>query len=272
LKKKTDKRAELELSGIRATRPKVAKSRPAERKVTVNPAGLITAIVCLGFALLVLTNLESIGNTINRPVSKVRMENEWQWVPESDIRSVVSAYMGQGFFAFDVNALKQDLEQHPWVRQAAVARVWPDSIALRLEERVAIARWQDEQLLSQQGEIFSPTITSAHPALPRLSGPEQSQVQVMRQYQLLTEVLFPAGLRLTGLQLSSRGSWELEINDRIAVVAGREQVLARVDRFISFYEQRPALEQDAISAVDLRYDNGLAVVRSEDSLAGVAAR
>lgn len=272
MSKKTDRRAELELSGIRATRPRVDKSRPPARQTQFNPAALMSGVTCLLVAILVLMNLDAIAGYINRPVTKVRMENQWQWVQETEVRRVVATYMGQGFFAFDVNALKQDLERHPWVRQAAVARVWPDSIALRLEEEVAIARWQEEQLLSQQGEIFAPPVTSAHAALPRLSGPELSQVQVMRQYQLLNEVLFPAGLRLTGLHLSARGSWQLEINERIKVVAGRQQILPRINRFIRFYEQRPALEQEAISAVDLRYDNGLAVSRSGDSLSGVAAR
>lgn len=269
---KTHKRAEMELSGIRATRPRVVKSRPVARQSQFKPANLLGAIVSLAMAILVLVNLDAIGGYVNRPVSKVRMENQWQWVEESDIRRIVAGYMGQGFFAFDVNTLKQDLEQHPWVRQAAVARVWPDTVALRLEEKVAIARWQEGALLSQQGEIFAPPAIAEHAGLPRLSGPEQSQIQVMRQYQLLNEVLFPAGLRLTGLQLSSRGSWELEINEQITVAAGREQVLERINRFIAFYEQRPATEKEAISAVDLRYDNGLAVARSEQALSGVAAR
>jgi cell division protein FtsQ len=270
--RKTDKRAELQLSGIRATRPRVAPSKPAARQAQFKPAALVSAVAGLGLAVLVLVNIDVIGDYINRPVTKVRMENQWQWVQETDVRRVVGAYMGQGFFAFDVEALKQDLERHPWVGRAAVARVWPDSIAVRLEEKVAIARWQDEQLLSQQGEIFAPPITSAHAALPRLSGPKQSQIQVMRQYQLLNEVLFPAGLRLTGLDLSSRGSWQLEINDRINVVAGRERVLPRINRFITFYERRPASEQGEINSVDLRYENGLAVARSSDSPSGVAAR
>lgn len=262
----------MELSGIRATRPRAGKLKPAAPKSQFKPGPLIGALAGLGMVVLVLLNLDSIGGYVNRPVTKVRMDNQWQWVAESDIRRIVAGHMGQGFFTFDVNALKQDLELHPWVRQASVARAWPDSVALHLEEKVAIARWQDAALLSQHGEIFTPPVIAEHATLPRLSGPEQSQVQVMRQYQLLNEVLFPAGLRLTGLQLSSRGSWELEINDQITVVAGREQILERINRFIAFYERRPVSEKDAISAVDLRYDNGLAVVRSEQALSGVAAR
>lgn len=222
--------------------------------------------------LSVAANLEGINNFVNRPVSKIKLESQSARINESEVGRLVAKYIGTGFFGFDVNGLKADIERHPWVRQASVTRVWPDSVALNIQERIAIARWGDTELLSQQGERFSPPNIGSASVLPRLSGPEGSQAKVMQQFQFLNELFSPVDLRLSELTLSERGSWDLVVNDRIAIAVGREKLIERVNRFIAFYQQETDFDRDAIAKVDLRYDNGLAIARVDESLPGVASR
>ena len=94
----------------------------------------------------------------------------------------------------------------------------------------------------------------------------------MEQYRALSQQLFSAGLRVTALSLSQRGNWTLELNREITVTAGREQVSERLGRFIDFYRSQQDTGARAIVSVDLRYDNGLAIKRAEEELAGVAVR
>lgn len=185
---------------------------------------------------------------------------------------MLSAYMGDGFFNFDVNGVKRELEDHPWVSVAAVKRVWPDSLSLLLTEEVAIARWGDGQLLNQQGEIFQPSNVTSLTALPRLTGPVESQFEVMQQFQLLSQILFPAGLRLNALALSNRGSWDLILAEDIEVAVGRDDVISKLKRFVEFYQSQPAAQTAQFRTVDLRYSNGIAVKTIEQDLAGVAVR
>jgi len=233
---------------------------------------VVLGVFCCGMILLAAANLQDIATFINRPVSQIKIENQWNRLAESEIRQVLAPYIGTGFFALDVNELKSEIESHPWVRRASVARVWPDSLSLSLQEKVAIARWGENQLLSQQGEQFSPPNYGGASALPKLSGPEGSQSRVMQQYQFLNELFSPADLRLSELKLSERGSWELVVNDQIAISAGREKLIERVNRFISFYQSESNFDRIAIVAVDLRYDNGLAISRNDEELSGVAVR
>ena len=103
-----------------------------------------------------------------------------------------------------------------------------------------------------------------------MSGPIDSQIEVMEQFQLMSQLLFSSGLRLGGLTLSQRGSWYLTLNDSMQVAVGREQVIERLQRFIEFYEGQPATQTAEFSSVDLRYDNGIAVENSREELAEVA--
>lgn len=247
----------------------VTRAKPA---TGIKRSHVVMGTVCCLLILLIAANLQDISRFINRPITKVKLENQWTKLSEREVSQMLAAYMGSGFFAFDVVGLKNDIERHPWVRQASIQRVWPDSVSLRIDEKVAIARWGETQLLSQQGEKFAPAQMGNAASLPKLSGPEGSQDRVMQQYQFLNELFSPADLRLSELTLSERGSWELVVNDRIAVAAGREKIIERVNRFISFYQREPEFERLAITSVDLRYDNGLAIARSEEELSGVAAR
>ena len=64
--------------------------------------------------------------------------------------------------------------------------------------------------------------------LPILSGPIDSQIRVMEQYQLMNQLLYSSGLKLNGLTLSMRGSWDLTLNESIRVAVGRIEVVETI--------------------------------------------
>lgn len=243
------------------------KPRNTHRKVAI-----VFGVLLLGGLSLLARNFDQVSHFVNRPVTKVRMDNQWQRISGSDVRTILAPYMGAGFFRLDVTALKNDLEAHPWVGQASVKRLWPDSIAINLREEVAIARWGEGAVLSQEGEIIRPHNAHELGMLPVLSGPDGSQIEVMQRYQIVSELLFRSGLRLTALGLSPRGSWQLSIDNDYTIVAGRDQMMERLQRYVDFYKSTPELQATPIESVDLRYDNGIAVNFVDTDPAEVAAR
>ena len=105
-----------------------------------------------------------------------------------------------------------------------------------------------------------------------LSGPQGSQLELMQRYQQISELLYSSGLRLTALELSARGSWQLMINEEYQVVVGRDQVMERLQRFLDFYNAEPAMRSALIESVDLRYDNGVAVEFTAEDVTELAVR
>jgi len=120
--------------------------------------------------------------------------------------------------------------------------------------------------------MFEPPAAWNPAGLPALSGPTDSHNLVMEQFQLVSQLLFPAGLRLTGLRLSPRGSWDLQVNDSMEVAAGRTEVISRLNRFVEFYRAWPPAQMASIESVDLRYDNGIAVKTAPQKPVAVALR
>jgi len=246
-------------------------NQPLNLRAALLRKSAVLVLFVLGLAVLVFQNSELVAERIGQPITKVRMDNQWQNVAEAEVGQVLESFMGAGFFEFDVAGVKARLEQHPWIRQATVKKQWPDSIALTLVEEVGIARWNEDGLINQYGEVFRPG--QRHGLnLPRLSGPDDSQMKVMEQFRAVNQLFFPAGLRVTELRLSERGNWSLQLNDRIAVTAGRGDVMERLSRFLEFYNDQPAESATTLVGVDLRYDNGFAVRKINEDLSGVAAR
>lgn len=231
----------------------------------------VLIVFVLGLSVLVIQNSTLVAERIGRPITKVRMDNQWQNVAEAEVGQILESFMGAGFFEFDVAGVKAKLEQHPWIRQATVKKQWPDTIALNLVEEVGIARWGEDELINQYGEIFRPG-TQQGLSLPRLSGPSDSQMKVMEQFRAVNQLFFPAGLRVTELRLSERGNWSLQLNDRLGVTAGRGDVMHKLTRFLEFYNEQTEDSAATLVAVDLRYDNGFAVRKINEDLSGVAAR
>lgn len=260
-------------SGIHSTRRKsISGNQPLKPKFSGRRGLYVLAAVLVCVALVMVQNSAAMSDFLNRPVSKVRIENQWQRISEAEVSKLLAPFMENGFFDVDVVEAKIELELHPWILQASVTRIWPDTLSLHLTEQVAIARWGNEQLLNQYGDLFQPERLLELNSLPLLTGPEDSQETVMLQYQKLNQILFPAGLRLSGLSLSKRGSWEYLLNEQMQVSAGRDDVFEKTQRFIDFYLIQPVEKSSQFHSIDLRYGNGIAVRDSESDFTGVAIR
>lgn len=254
-------------SGIRTERRNVADSRQPLTSVTRKASKIVFGAVALSFLLaIVLTQASSVTGFLNRPISKVRIENRWQQVSEAEVSAVLSEFMGTGFFNFDVRGAKRKLEQMSWVEFVSVKRVWPDTLSLELQEEIAIAKWGSQSYLNQIGEVITPAKPAVNKSLPVLSGPEGAQVEVMQQYQQLNQLLLPEGLSLTSLSLSLRGSWVLTLNDSIQVAAGKADVFENITRLVSYITTQPSINIREIASVDLRYSNGFAVKAIEQNI------
>jgi len=168
-------------------------------------------------------------------------------------------WVGKSYFATDLEEIKAELEQRPWVASAAVKRVWPGRLEIDIREKKPLAYWGDGRLVSRSGQLFKPPNPEAAGRLPRLSGPDERVREVIAMARSMSDKLLNYGLGFSGLTLETRGAWTLTLNSGVEVVLGRDQVERRFERFITVYENRLASRLDEVSRVDARYSNGVAV-------------
>jgi cell division protein FtsQ len=193
-------------------------------------------------------------------------------VTEAQIRLVAERQVRGTFFTVDLERVRNSLEKLPWVREARVERRWPDILVVSLVEHVPLARWNDDALVGESGEVF---VAAASAKLPRLSGPEDASAEVVDAYRRHQAALAPLGMTITELRLSPRRAWRIRLDNGMTLALGREQTGARLARFIDLYPRlfgaQPATQVVAALqgpapavpvvpvTVDLRYPDGFAV-------------
>jgi len=214
---------------------------------------LAGVVALLGWCLALLKDPATL------PISKIRVQGAFVHLDESMLHRAVVERENQGFFSVNIDAVKQRVEQLPWVEQVSVRRIWPDTLGIEVVEQKALARWASGGLVNDTGRSFNPAADSYPSGLPLFSGPENMLAVMVEQYRRNSVLLVTAGLSITGLAINSRRALTLQLNNGIELVLGRKRTQARLQRFIAVYRKLLATRRDEIVRVDLRYSNGMSV-------------
>jgi len=197
------------------------------------------------------------------PVSRISFIGEFRNVEKSALQKNVAPYIGNNFFAIDLQKLEAALRDIDWVSDVSVSRRWPDTLQISVKEQRLIAAWNKTGWVTSDATIVEiPGIKM--PGLPRWSGPAGTQVLVQLRFQQFSSLLADVGMQLRKLSYSQRGAWQISAsnylrNEQINIRLGRRNMQDRLYRFARAYGQTlDKLEQRLIS-VDLRYPNGFAV-------------
>ncbi|MFM2066342.1 MAG: hypothetical protein RLZZ584_1251 [Pseudomonadota bacterium] len=187
------------------------------------------------------------------------------------LRSQVLSQLHGGYFTLDLQAAQAAFESSPWVRKAQVKRVWPDRLVVRIEEHQPRAVWkledEEDQLVNAQGEVFEGNAAelddSVAQALPVLSGPAGSALQMLTMRERLAPVFAALQFELTRLELSERGSWRATLANRAVIELGRgepAEIEQRTRRFVATVGEVSArFGHRAVESADLRHQEGYAL-------------
>jgi len=204
------------------------------------------------------------------PIRGIQLDGDLARNSVPTIRANAAPRLAGNFFSVDLQEGRAAFEAVPWVRRAVVRRVWPDRLAVRLEEHRAAALWEGpeadagtDRLVNDFGEVFEANVGDVEDdQLPRLSGPEGSAAQMLALYQRVQPTFARLDLNVERLHLSGRGSWRAELDSGASVEMGRgadDELVARTERFVRTLTQVTARWQQPLEYADLRHADGYAV-------------
>lgn len=178
--------------------------------------------------------------------------------------------LGGNFFSVDLGDARKSFESVPWVRHAVVRRVWPNRLAVTLQEHRAVALWQGvenegrgDRLVNQQGEVFEANLGDVEDeSLPIFIGPEGSAALMLQMQRALAPLATELKAELDHLTLTSRGSWRLGLDSGATIELGRGSVAEVVQRLQRFVATLPEVNKRfgrALEYADLRHTDGYAL-------------
>jgi cell division protein FtsQ len=224
-----------------------------------SPATLNRVSDLLFTAALLLVLYGAVRFAIHQPVfalREIRVIGAPGLVTQAQVESIVKRDFRGTFFTLDIVRLRRSFENLPWVRRAEVRRQWPDRVDVLYEEHQPLARWGEDALVNRQGEVFK---AAYEPVLPRFSGPEGASREVALQFDTFRRAFAAIGREPVEVHLSPRRAWRVRLDNGLVIDLGRDQVEARMARFLSIYEPTIAPLGRRAGGVDMRYGNGFAV-------------
>jgi len=218
-------------------------------------AGFLVGVTML---VLSLAGFRALLQSELFPLRRIELTGSVQHLTREQVEAAVSGRAAGNFFAVDIAAVRAGIETLPWVRRAAVRRVWPDRLEVAVEEHVPLARWGDGQLVNSFGERFPGRVDAV---LPLFVGPPGAEGEVTRQYFRFASAVVPLGTALERVVLTPRLAWQLRLANGLHLMLGRDAEAAeqRLRRFVGAYPGTLERMARRHEYVDLRYPNGFAL-------------
>ena len=222
--------------------------------------------VIAGFIAVVGVSAYGAKHLYTLPIEQLVISGTTDHVPTDLIETLVAPTLAGGFFAADLDAIRDDLERIPWVYRATVRRQWPDTVVVTVEEQRPIARWGNQGFLNHEGVFFVGEQSTLFELLPQLWGPDSSAPHMMRHYQQVESLLQDTDLQVVSLEQDEIGQVNLTLDNGIGIALGTEHFLQRMQRFIVLWERH--LDGQHVARIDMRYSHGAAVTfRHQSQLA-----
>jgi cell division protein FtsQ len=220
-------------------------------------ASLFRTRILPAFAAVLVVALLGVGGwhgyhaLVSLPFERVVLAGDTSRLTRADIEAFEASVRD----ARSVAAVQEAAKRIPWVRDAAVRRLYPEAIEVTLVNHQVLARWGDGALVSPRGEVFTADYKEK---APRFRGPEGSALLVASEYALMSGVVAPLANPITELRLSARGAWQVVLESGLVLELGRGDVHPRLERFVAAWPQLAAKGVETQHA-DLRHANGFAL-------------
>jgi cell division protein FtsQ len=199
-----------------------------------------------------------LSDTQRFPIQTVHIEASYQHLSHKQLQSILEPYVQHSFFTIPMRKLTHDFNAIDRIKRVRIEREWPSTLIIFLEEKQAIARW-NQMLLTDNGQTFTPLDADEASELPQLLGPDAMRNEVLAQYKKMSKILSANGLSASMIRLRNNFAWEVTLREGVLLRLGKVDVNKRLQRFSTHYSSLSGKKSALLKSVDLRYPKGMAV-------------
>ena len=171
--------------------------------------------------------------------------------PAATIAAALGLAQGQSIFDVDLRAARRRLMALDWIADADVRRRYPDSISIKVVEKVPFALWRAPDglyVVDRSGEIITSRNLPAFAKFPKLVGPGANHGA-----EIVDAIAAHRGLaaRVSVMQRIGDRRWNLVLDDGVTVKLPEKDWRVQLDVLEHLIIDKGVLERD-ISEIDLR--------------------
>lgn len=243
------------------------KKPKSGRRFTV----VFSTVLCL--FTIVLFGVDYVLQPEKFPTKHIDVVGNLTNISTSQVATAVAAVSARNILLVDIAKAAEAAQSIPWVEGATIRRKWPDTLEVKVNERVIRAHWNNDQFVDQIGSVVSlPNFKDS--SLPHLSGPDDAIQDVLETYDIWNNAMSDMGLEVIAIDLSERGSWKISLNSvagsehyekaaaestSFKVILGSSDIQHRSKRFLKLYSQVFQPARESVAVIDMRYPDGVSV-------------
>ena len=241
----------------RAAITSIHEKPPTRKEKLTNAGGWVLLIVACLVLLLGIFGLYKV--ITDAQVANLQVVGTNSALESKQLTRYLTPVVKENYFTSDLEKIRDQALQLSWIDRVVVSRAWPNTIRVRVMPRHAIARWGTGRLLSDSGEVYTEVQVKDHTKLPILHGPLSQSKMMMRRYNEINQLFLPANLRLKDLYLTERMTWFMQFDSGLRVIVDQDQTMSKLQRLSYLAETDLKPVWSKISAIDLRYRNGISI-------------
>ncbi len=203
---------------------------------------------------------KTISDRQSFPLSNVEIKGDIVITTRADVLKSMQEFNKKSFFDIDLQEVTEKLESLKWVEKVEAVRKWPSTLELKITERKPTMRWGESELVDDKGNKFANIDNSIFANLPKLSGPDGYEKQVVDNYYKYIKLF--AGyenMKMTKFNLSKSLSWQVFLESGVVVKFGRENFLHRLSMLKTAREKNKIPDLNKVEIIDLRAASGFVI-------------
>ncbi|WP_315390258.1 cell division protein FtsQ/DivIB [Neisseria bacilliformis] len=197
------------------------------------------------------------------PVKQINIDGRLRHTDAAELQQVAQQYIRGNIFRADLNGAQAAFAKLPWIAKAEVRRRLPDTVDIRLTERIPVAHWDEGRLLDSEGNPFAAE-WEGDEELPEFKGQEGSGKIMAEHLDIFRRELAKQKLGIAVLAYTPRSAWEIVLDNGIRIRLGREHESERLARFVQAWPQLLSPQAERLEYADMRYKDGFAVRLKEN--------
>lgn len=184
---------------------------------------------------------------------------------EIDILEKIGLDGTTSLMALDVVATREALKTLPWILDAEVRKIYPDTIEIKLKEKVAFGIWQhgkDLSLIERDGKPIAALRDNKFAHLPLFVGTDAGTgaEEIMHDLERWPAVK----VRVKALMRVAGRRWDLKLDNGVVIKLPERDMDRAMAELDEFDGSQQVLERD-ILAIDLRLTDRMTVQLTPDA-------
>ncbi len=212
---------------------------------------------------------DAVANTIGFRIESIALTGQNQLTRE-EILAIAGVTGRSSLLFLDADGARNRLKANPWIADATVLKLFPDSLHISVTERSGFALWQKDgrvQVVARDGVVVEPFVAPYVAHLPLVVGKGAN----VKAFEFLTIMARYPDLKnqVQAYILVADRRWNLKLKNGIDVRLPETDPEQAIETVIALDRDRKLLSRDIV-AIDLRNNDRIAVRLSDEAAAARA--